>query len=737
MRSFRRSERFIPAALVLLFFTGIFSFHSLRRFQASSKDVVISKDILNHASRLLAAITDAETGQRGFLLTGRKEYLQPFQSGTAQVPAELSALELAANSRAEQLARAEVLRMLVNRKLEELRTTLSLQVNSGTAAALTMVNTDAGKRTMDQIRAVSQKLLDSEYARLTDNARTAQSDGVTSLLVTTSASACLFTLLALAMVVINRASKHREQLIEELHERGELLHTTLTSIGDAVIVTDEKGNVTFQNGVSEDLTGWTLADAIGKPLPEVFDIVNEYTGEAVESPVTKVLREGCIVGLANHTVLLGRNGRRVPIEDSGAPIRNKDGALFGVVMVFRDVSENRKSEAQNRRLEEKLQETARLESLGVLAGGIAHDFNNLLVGIMGSASLALEVSTLQECRPLLRQVVQTSERAAHLTRQMLAYAGKGKILSEQIQLAEYVRETLPLMETAIARTIQLKLEISGDSLVISADPAQVQQILMNLVINAAEAYDGRNGTVKVAVYKQTADAHYIEELAAQAEITPGDYVCLEVSDGGCGMDKGTLSRIFDPFFTTKFSGRGLGLSAVAGIVRSHKGAIRVYSEPGAGTTFRVLLPAVLAVAAQRPAESTPPSLRGQGTVLVVDDEEMVRTLMKTALTHYGYRVLLAEDGEVALRILKDSRDSIEVVILDLTMPVKSGEETLRDIRQLEPGLPVLMTSGFSGTDAFRSFGQYGISGFIQKPYTAAYLAERVKGALDGVSKAES
>jgi two-component system cell cycle sensor histidine kinase/response regulator CckA len=731
-----RPELFLPLALLLLILTGIFSVQSWRQSIATTRDVRLSTNILDHSRNLLTALGDAETGQRGFLLTGREQYLQPFHRGEEQTPAEVASLQRAVRSLPEQRARAEALGPLVTKKLDELRLTVGLRRSSGIDAALAVVNTDAGKRTMDEIRKLCLQIENSEYSRLVGDAHAAERSGQQSILFTVAGNVSLFVLLALAMVVINWETRQRDQLIGDLHERRELLQTTLASIGDAVIVTDDKGDIAFLNRVAQALTGWEHRDAVGKPLRQVFSLANEHTGEIVESPIDEVLREGHIVGMAKHTVLLAKDGHRVPIDDSGAPIRAANGSISGVVIVFRDVTETRRAESERRRIEERLQDTAKLQTLGVLAGGIAHDFNNLLAVIMGNAALALEMSTLTEAGPLIREVVLASERAAHLTRQMLAYSGKGKFVVEQMDLSDYVRQARPRLQDSIPLTVQLNVEFPGKLSLIEADPSQVQQILMNLVLNAAEAYEGRTGTVTVAVFEQQVDRQYLEEISPLTEIAVGDYVCLEVRDCGPGMDRATLSKIFDPFFSTKFTGRGLGLPAVVGLVRGHKGALRVYSESGQGATFRVLFPAVAAPTGEPAAQSITAPWRGESTILVVDGNEGVMQLMKNTLNRLGYRVLLAEDGEVAIGILKNteeriSPEPISLMILDMTVLAKSGEQTLCEIRQLQIPTPVLISSGFSEADVLPRFEKYGVAGFVPKPFTVDQLAERVGVALAG------
>lgn len=368
---------------------------------------------------------------------------------------------------------------------------------------------------------------------------------------------------------------------------------------------------------------------------------------------------------------------------------------------------------ERHQLQDRLQQRQRLESLGVLASGIAHDFNNLLTGILGNASLAeARLMPGDSARPLLGNVVTASRRAAELTQQLLAYAGKGCVSQEPLDLSEIVRELLPLVRPVIPPEVQLFLDLAPAPVV--ADSGQLHQVVMNLIINAAEAISGV-GTVLVTTRT--------EDMLEGAPLEPGAYACIKVRDTGCGMDANTLERIFDPFFSTKFAGRGLGLAAAHGIVHAHRGAIQVDSAPGRGATFTVLLPAGnrSAASARLPAPSM--DLKGAGAILVVDDEEMVLEMAQTSLEIYGYSVLRASDGWSAVDVLNGARETICAVVLDLTMPGMTCEETLKRLRDIRPAMPVIIASGYGGSEITQRFDGAGIDGFLQKPYTPEQLAQ--------------
>ena len=395
----------------------------------------------------------------------------------------------------------------------------------------------------------------------------------------------------------------------------------------------------------------------------------------------------------------------------------------GLAVFGRDISEKK-------HFNERLQQMQKLESLGVLAGGIAHDFNNLLTGIMGNASVVLdELPQESPHHADLQKVVDASQRAAALTRQLLAYAGKGRFLIEPLNLSEVVRQISDLIQSSIPRAVELRLELQPDLPTIDGDAAQIQQLVMNLVINGAEAITGKTGTVTVMTCLKQVDRMYLQQSFGSSDISPGSYVLLEVTDTGSGMDEATMARIFDPFFTTKFAGRGLGLAAALGIVRGHSGALRVHSVVREGSTFSVLFPVSGKL---KPGDRPKPveaSLNGTGTILVIDDEELVRHAATSALARYGYSVLTADNGPRGLELLREHAGTVSLVLLDMTMPIMSGEETFKRLQALRPDVRVILCSGYHEIEFERRFSTQGPAGFIQKPFTSIALAEGVKMAL--------
>jgi len=385
--------------------------------------------------------------------------------------------------------------------------------------------------------------------------------------------------------------------------------------------------------------------------------------------------------------------------------------------------------SERRALEEKLQNAQRLESLNVLAGGIAHDFNNLLTGILSNAGTARrKLAANEAAQQHLSEIVRGSKIAAHLTGQLLAYAGRGQFQVLARDLTAEVREILDLLETSVRTKAKLDLQLADGLPAILVDPTQIQQVLMNLVVNAAESADAEVH-VRIETKAIEITENEIRELVPGSPLKPGPVVALDVSDNGSGMDAETLQRIFDPFFTTKSAGRGLGLAASLGIVHRHKGGIRVQSKPGCGTSFRVVFPASSQIV--RPMVESPVSdLSGHGVILVVDDDDYILQAVYVALESYGYSVLLANSGAAAIQVFEERSEQIDLVLLDMLMPGMSGEETFGALRAIRPDVKVLLSTGFAPDEAAQKFTDEGLAGFLRKPYDPNQLAGEVQRIIE-------
>jgi PAS domain S-box-containing protein len=479
------------------------------------------------------------------------------------------------------------------------------------------------------------------------------------------------------------------------------------------------GVITSWNSGAERMYGYGAQEMIGRPIS-----ILSPPGHDEEMPATlERIRRGENI---EHfeTKRRRKDGTLIDVSLTVSSIKSQTGEITGASIVARDVTDRN-------RLEEQFRQAQKLESIGVLAGGIAHDFNNLLLAILGNASLALDDRTLPHAvRHELQEVVLASERAAELVRQLLVYAGKGVFAINPVNLGKVVREITHLIQSSIPKKIDLRFDLASDVPPVAADRGQIQQLVMNLIINAAEAIGENTGTVLVAVGAREIDQSYLRDVFGAGEIMPGWYVVLSIRDTGCGMNDRTKSRIFDPFFTTKFTGRGLGLAAALGIVRRHQGAIKVHSTPHRGTTFEVLVP----VMEGRPAPSESAALAakpsGNGAILVVDDETLVGRTAKAALEHHGYEVILAKSGHEGIELFQSRASEIALVLLDMNMPMMGGETAFEQLKKIRPDVRVIVTSGYNEERAVERFGGKRVAGFIQKPYTPRQLAEKVKRVLE-------
>jgi two-component system cell cycle sensor histidine kinase/response regulator CckA len=517
---------------------------------------------------------------------------------------------------------------------------------------------------------------------------------------------------------------------EELRLRLEGVIATMKQ-GFAIVTRNEDGNeadrIEATNPAMERMFGGVV---------EGFPAENIFSGSGKERAATfGAIREAAEAEgfWEGETLCESLDGRKFP---SMTRVNTHHGARGPFVsLLFQDISAQKQMLRETEELQAKLAQSQKLHTLGVLAGGVAHDFNNLLTGIMGNASLALHSMYKDvdkaDVGGLLKDVITASARAADLTRQLLAYAGKGQIATGPVDITELAAETASLVRATIPKNVEVRLDLQKDLPLIEGDAGQLQPIIMNLAINASEAIGDSVGLVEIVTSECDVKIEDGEVNQLGEPLPAGKYVCLNVRDNGSGMSEETLSHIFDPFFTTKFTGRGLGLSAVSGIVRSHGGNISVNSKLGSGSNFRILFPALQRKKVERIDRCAHFNLYGSGAILVVDDEEMVRRTASVALRHYGYEVLLAENGKRALEILELAGPRLKAVILDTTMPVMSGAETLAEIRRMWPSLTVVMTSGFTLDEAMKRFRESGIAGFVQKPFTAQALAEAVKEAING------
>jgi two-component system, cell cycle sensor histidine kinase and response regulator CckA len=520
-------------------------------------------------------------------------------------------------------------------------------------------------------------------------------------------------------VVLVQDVTERKRAERALRDSEERFRRMVEIAAQGIWIVDTAGNTSFVNDRMAAILGYSKEEMLGLPGCDFLDS-DERTRARRHFEVCKNSRPGPQEYRFRH-----KDGSTVWLDVTATPMLDDNGACTGVLIMCTDVTERKKNEQRQRQAQ-------KLESLGILAGGVAHDFNNLLTGIMGNASLVLE--TLEpgsRSRERLEDVLAASDRAEQLTRQLLTYAGKDQGKLRPLDVAAAAGELVPLLKASIPKMVQLSLELEDNVPLVQADPAQLQQVMMNLVINAGESIPERTaGEVKVVVGRRRLQPDDYRDAVTTIEPEDAEYVSFTVTDNGAGMDATTQARIFDPFFTTKFSGRGLGLAAVLGIVKGHRGTLTVQTVQGKGSMFTVLLPASQAlprVETRRPSVSKV-AATGSGTVLMVDDELALRKLAQGILEPRGYRVLLAENGQQAIAILADHPE-VRAVVLDLAMPVMGGDIAGPKIRSLRPDVPLILSSGYSESEALERVGPEVAAAFLEKPYRADVLVAKVEDVL--------
>ncbi len=521
-------------------------------------------------------------------------------------------------------------------------------------------------------------------------------------------------------IISDREAKLKTAL-QALKNEKERLSITLKSIGDGVITTDTNGKIELMNEVAERLTGWKWQDAYGRHLSEVFRIFDEKTGNSFPDPVAKVINKGKVVELSNNSVLISKDGTKRLIVDSGAPIRDVNGNILGVVLVFRDVT-------QRRKMEKELLNMEKLRAVGILAGGIAHDFNNILTAILGSINLvSLSKNLSNRDRDILKQAESACMRATSLTKQLLTFAKGGAPIKETQRLEDIVIDSAKFILRGSG--IKLDIDISKDLWWVDVDKGQFSQVIQNIILNAKEAMKDK-GTIRISMknlgsYRPT--GHKKER----------DWVLVTIKDSGPGIPEDIISNIFEPYFTTKETGSGLGLAICHSIVTKHDGVIEVCSREGEGTTFRILLPRSMAKEGYKQVEEQEKEpLKVSGSpkrILLVDDEDIVREMAKEMLKGLGYDVVDADSATSALKIFKDAikeNHPFDCVITDLTMPGEmGGKELMEALKELDKKVRIILSSGYGDTSFLADYEKYGFSAILTKPYRLTELDNTIRRVI--------
>ena len=526
-------------------------------------------------------------------------------------------------------------------------------------------------------------------------------------------------------VVTWRDISERKRSEKAIKESEELFRSIMELSPDIISIIREDGTLKYNSPSAFQIHGYEENEMLNK---NTFNLIHPDDQEVVSCAFHDLLSHPDKMVITQYRYL-NKDGSYTWMECS-ASNQLLNPHINGIIAISRNIADRKILEENRLNLEKQLLHAQKLESLGVLAGGIAHDFNNILMAIIGNADLALmRINKESPAVENLHRIEQAASRAADLAKQMLAYSGKGRFVVESLDLNILLDEMLNMLEVSISKKALLRFNPHHPLPKVEADATQMRQIIMNLVINASEAIGDKSGVIAITTGCMNCDSSYLKDLWLDENLHGGLYVYLEIADSGCGMDKETLSKLFDPFFTTKFTGRGLGMAAVLGIVRGHKGAIKVYSEPGKGTSFKILLPA-----SSRPDKifnGNPDrhEWHGSGTVLLVDDEETVRGIGVEMLKELGFTAITAADGVEALKLFREHHD-IAFVILDLTMPHMDGVQCFRELRQLKPDVKVIMSSGYNEQEVTQQFAGKGLAGFIQKPYRLSTLREVIQNITE-------
>lgn len=519
--------------------------------------------------------------------------------------------------------------------------------------------------------------------------------------------------LAAKTSLIEKELQERRSAEEALKKSENRLAITLKSIGDGVITTDVNGRVDLMNPVAEQLTGWTAADAFEKPFSEVFVLLDAITLQPAPVRLADIATQNA-GALDTGALLLSRDGIKRQIGDSCMTITDEQGHPHGYVLVFRDLTEQLRLDAQ-------LNQVRRMESLGQLAGGLAHEFNNMLGGIMGAAEL-LDSTMERQTRPYryVELILNTTRKASELTAKLLAFSRKKPKTSKPFDLQSTIKDSAGILSSSLDKRIVIELRLQAESAVINGDPTRIQNMLINLGVHAGKAMP-EGGTLTLTTRNVTLDELFCRK--SPFHLTPGDYINLRVRDTGKGFLPHQLEHLFEPFHATTLHETDdcFGLAAVYAAVVEHQGSITVYSDPEEGTAFNVCFPLT-----EDPIPDQIPDdnqvLAGTGCILVVDDEESIREIADYFLVKSGYHVIHAVNGADAVMKYRQHHDIINLVLLDMTMPVMNGRDCFFALREINPDVKVVMASGFTGQNDVRPLLEKGLAAFIEKPYRHATLS---------------
>jgi PAS domain S-box-containing protein len=531
---------------------------------------------------------------------------------------------------------------------------------------------------------------------------------------------------------LNGIREEKDVTIRESEARYNLL---AENISDIIWTVDKDGIVTYVSPSINQLLGYSIDEIVGHRMEEFMP---DHAAEVLRSEMAQALYPGGIEApsslrpLAFEVEPVKKNGEKISLEITASPITNPEKQLVEIVGIARDITERKIQQQRHERLESEIQNARKLESLGVLAGGVAHDFNNILVSVMGYTGILLKKLTPGTNESgLVQKIEHAAERASELANHMLAYSGRRSLKLDYVNLNHIVKEMPELIKSSLSAKAVLLTNPAHYVPAVKADATQMRQVLMNLILNASDALGKKEGTITVTTGCTFVHQNTLNEMRWGGHLEEGEFVFIEVSDTGSGMNSETLEKIFEPFFTTKFTGRGLGMSALLGIVRSHSGAIDLNSTLGEGTTFRVLFPKADSNGKKTDTASSPEKLlpTPKGTVLVIDDDQFVRSALASMLDDLGMDAILAIGGYEGIEQYRQKADEIVVVLLDMTMPGMQGDEVFDELKEINPDIKIIVVSGYSEEDIDRIFDGKDLSGFLQKPFTGKGLQNKIAQAL--------
>lgn len=508
---------------------------------------------------------------------------------------------------------------------------------------------------------------------------------------------------------------NQQWLLDALESQSAQYRALFDLMPGSVVLLDAKGFIRDANPYFCRAMGYTREELVGKHVTQI----SQQPTEVIERNIRRMI-SGEI--LQHEVTNVQKDGSLRFYELREAAVTLPDGSM-NILAVSNDITDRRRAEQARLEMERELFHAQKLDSLGVLAGGIAHDFNNLLTVILSNIELAIsDVPATSSAQNVLTSALLAGKRAAELTHLMLAYSGRGRFATAELDLSKIVRDLTDLLRVSISKSARLEMVLGSDLPLIQADATQLQQVLMNLVTNSSEAIGDQPGTITVRTCRRECDAAYLSGSRTAIKPKPGDYAVLEIKDTGSGMDEVICGKLFDPFFTTKFVGRGLGMSAVLGIAQGHQGAIMVSSEPGKGTVVSVLFPAAPATArTAKERDERPPGDKSapspiSGTVLIADNDAEVRAVTELLLERMGLSVLSADNGKSAVKLFRKHAGDIKFVLIDLSMSKLDGAKTLAEIRRVRPDAKVVLTSGYEGSELMQRHQAENIDAFIQKPF---------------------